>query len=212
MNQDLTQHREDQSRQFLRALLDPLNASPQWLIGCVKALGEGIRPKIPEAFALTAEQRTTVAEMSSRLARHLAPASPADIGAVLALLQCAFPSAPMDPMAAKANVRGYALALEGVPAFALDEAARRILKGEAGLKHAFLPTPPQLRDVANEASRPARWHAVQLRRLLEAEVEPETSPEARERVRAMVADLAASLPPPRDRRRGNPPGVDHSQK
>lgn len=189
MSQELIQHREDQSRQRLRALLDPLTASPPWLIGCVKALGEGLRPKIPKAFALTTEQRATVTEMSSRLAQHLAPASPADIGAVLALLQCAFPAAAMDAVTARAHVRAYALALEGVPAFALDEAARRILRGEAGLKHAFMPTPPQLRDTANEASRPARWHAVQLRRLLDAEVEREVSEEERARVVARFREI-----------------------
>lgn len=189
MSQELIQHRKDQSRQRLRALLDPLSASPPWLIGSVKALGEGLRPKIPEAFALTAERRASVVEMSSRLAGQLAPASPADIGAALALLQCAFPAAAMDPVAAKANVRAYALALEGVPAFALDEAARRILRGEAGLKHAFMPTPPQLRDIANEVSRPARWHAVQLRRLLDAEIERQVSDEERARVAARFREL-----------------------
>ena len=189
MNQDLTLSSEDPSRQRLRVLLDPLAASPPWLIGCVKALGVGLRPKLPAAFALTVEQRATVAEMSSRLAQHLAPASPADIGAVLALLQCAFPAAPMDPVAAKANVRAYAMALEEVPAFALEEAVRRVLKGEAGLKGSFMPTPPQLREVANDASRPARWHAVLLRRLLEAEVEREITEEERACVAARFRTL-----------------------
>lgn len=189
MNQDLTLSSEDPSRRLRQALLDPRSVSPPWLTGCLKALGEGLRPKLPAAFALTAEQRATVSEMSSRLAQHLAPASPAEVGAALAILQCSFPMTITDPTAAKANVRAYAMALEEVPAFALEEAVRRVLKGEAGLKGSFMPTPPQLREVANDASRPARWHAVLLRRLLEAEVEREISEEERARVAARFRTL-----------------------
>lgn len=186
-------------------LLDPVGSSPPWVISCVNALTQDFRPRLPASHALTGEQRTAVQAMASRLETHLAPASDEEIGSAFAMIRLQFPAKDVGAGAARAVARGFLLALRGAPAFALECAVERILSGQAGINPDFMPTAPRVRQIADEISRPARWHAVQLRRLLEAEIEPEPSPEARERVRAMVAALASSLPASsRDRRQSNP--------
>ncbi len=173
-------------------------------------MSSDFRPTIPEATAPTEDQRRVVVEMCSRLERHLGPAAPKEIGVAFAVLQSAFPAARLEDAEASANARAYLIALEGVPAFAVDEAARRILRGEAGIDRRFMPTPPELRALVDRLSLPARAHRVQLRRLLEAQVERAAPPGAR----ALPPDVQAWLGEDRTRRRGpsNPSGVDHSRK
>ncbi|WP_454917326.1 hypothetical protein [Xanthobacter sediminis] len=190
------------------ALLEPLSASPQWLKSSLSAVSADFRPKLPEASALTESQRRTVMEMCSRLGGHLRPASDEELGVSFAMLQSAFPAANLADGEARANARAYMVALEGVPSFALAEAVRLILRGEAGLDRRFMPTPPELRALVDRLSLPARAHRVQLRRLLEAEVEPAVPAGPRALPPEVQAFLGSAAP--RSRRRGNPTGVDHS--
>ncbi|MFG1454560.1 hypothetical protein V5F44_20260 [Xanthobacter sp. V2C-8] len=190
------------------ALLEPLSASPQWLKSSLSAVSADFRPMIPEASALTEIQRRTVTEMCSRLEAHLRPASDDDLGVGFAMLQAAFPAANLAEGEARANARAYMIALDGVPSFALAEAVRLILRGEAGLDRRFMATPPELRALVDRLTLPARAHRVQLRRLLEAQVERavpagprELPPEVQEFLRSVQ---------PRRRGPGNPAGVDHS--
>lgn len=205
MTQDLTQHRNADRR---AALLEPLSASPQWLMKSLSAVSADFRPKIPECAALTEMQRRTVAEMCSRLEGHLHPASDEELGVTFAMLQSAFPAANLADGEARANARAYMLALEGTPAFALEEAMRRVLRGEAGIDRRFMPTPPELRALVDRLSLPARAHRVRLRRLLEADVERRAPAGPRAlppEVQAFLGSVA-----PRRRGPGNPAGVDHS--
>lgn len=146
--------------------------------------------------------------MCSRLEAHLHPASDEELGVTFAMLQSAFPAGNLAEGEARANARAYMIALEGVPSFALAEAVRLILRGEAGLDRRFMPTPPELRALVDRLSLRARAHRVQLRRLLEAEVEPtvQAGPRALPpEVQAFLGSVA-----PRRRGSGNPAGVDHS--
>ena len=110
------------------------------------------------------------------------------------MLRAAFPAADVEPGQARAVVRGFLMALEGVPAFALDEGVRRVLRGQAGLPAGFMPTPPQFRQVVDDISLPARWYARRLRFLLEAPVEREVSPEERARVAALLRGIVWQEP------------------
>lgn len=137
-----------------------------------------------------------VQKMCSRLAGHLAPASAEEIGTAFAMLRVQFPARDVEEGQARAAAKGFLVAMEGVPAFALDEAVRRVLRGKAGLPAGYMPTAPQLRQLVDDLSRPARWHARRLRFLMEAEVERDVSPEERERVAARFREfLAASAAP-----------------
>lgn len=198
------------------ALLEPTKLSPPWLTRSLGALGEGFRPTIPEAFALTEAQRTTVGTRAERLAQHLGSASAAEIGKCIAILQAQFREREVDDGSAAARAEGYLMALEGVPLFALREAVRRVMRADAGLNTSFMPKAPEMRALVNEIAQPARFHLVQLRRLLEAKVERAPSERDRERVREMAASLAAALAPRegekvRRRHPANPSGVDHSE-
>ncbi len=78
-----------------------------------------------------------------------------------------------------------------------------------------MPTPPELKALVDRISLPARAHRVQLSRLLKARVERTPTPEERQRVKELTANLVASLAPKegeRVRRRHlpNPAGADHS--
>ena len=175
------------------ALLAPTSAEPAWLRRSLNGLTADFRPRIPQAVAPTAEQRERISARATRLSSNLAPAGVDVIGALVARLQAAFPSASLDAATAEANAESYLIALEGVPAFALDEACRRILQRKVpGLNAKFMPTAPELRALVDELSLPARWHLKELRRLLDAEVEREVSAEERARVAALLRGLNLS--------------------
>ena len=134
---------------------------------------------------MTDHRREVVTQTRARLTKHLAPAEAAEIAKCVAVLQAQFPGRETDAASAAARAEGYLLALEGVPLFALREAVRLVLSGKAeGFSSKWMPTSAQLRELADRLSLPARWHAVQLRRLLEAEVEREISAQERSRVAA----------------------------
>lgn len=88
-----------------------------------------------------------------------------------------------------AGAEVFMMVLQGLPAFALEEAARRIVMGEAGLSKAFVPTPAEMRGVTLTLMGNARWYAKQMELLLSAEVERDISEEERERISARFHDL-----------------------
>lgn len=173
------------------ALLEPGRSSPKWLASSLEAMSQDFRPRLPARASLTDEQRSTVQEMSYRLASHLAPASDEEIAAAFGLLRHQFPARDMEAGEARAVARGFLMAMRGVPAFALEEAVGRILSCQAGINPDFMPTGPRMRQIADEISLKARWHAVQLRRLLEAEVEREVPEDERARVASRLRGLLA---------------------
>jgi len=143
-----------------------------------------------------------VEQAGDRLGFHLAPASAAEVGKCVAVLQAQFPVREIDEGTAAARAEGYLMALDGVPLFAIREAVRRVMRGEAGLNPSYMPKAPELRALVDQISLPARAHRVHLRRLAEAKVERTTTPEERARVRDLVEALKASLVAPEDIRKG----------
>lgn len=194
----------------IAALLEPTKLSPPWLTRSLDALGDGFRPTIPEAYALTADQRAKVEAACFRLDQHLSPAPAAEIGKCVAILQAQYREREVEEVSAAVRAEGYLMALDGVPLFALREAVRRVMQGDGGVNPSFMPKGPELRALVNQISLPARVHLMKMRKLLDAKVEAPPSAEARARVAALMADLSKSLPESRRQKRHNPTVEDHS--
>ena len=75
------------------------------------------------------------------------------------------------------NVAGYYLALEGVTRHGLQQATKQIMQGSLG--HAFLPSPPELRQESEKVMRPILEARARDRR--EAEILKEQHEEKRQR-------------------------------
>lgn len=148
--------------------------------------------------------------MVLQVRRSLAPADIREVGVWIAKLQAAFPAAEMSDAVAEANQEAYLVALEDVPGWALSAAYKRVLKGTSGLNPVFMPTPPQLRALADEATGPIRAYVVRLMKLLDARIEA-APPERPADVGAIIANATKGLPESKRRRPSNPAGVDHSQ-
>lgn len=87
-------------------------------------------------------------------------------------------------------VAGYAIAIEGLPTWAISEAVRRWLRGDVleGANLAFPPSPPQLRKMAMEELAKARAALHRAERLLTASVSvpKQASDEMRARTQAIL--------------------------
>lgn len=113
---------------------------------------------------------------------------------------------------ARARGEAYLIALEGAPLWAVEEAYRRVLRGDAAVSQRFMPTPPELRCLVNDISRPARWQAKRLEHLLDAKTNGGESAVNIERGRELMAAIMLQFPEPRKRGMRNPAGVNHSDK
>lgn len=130
----------------------------------------------------------------------------------MAMVRSCLRSRHGDDASGAAEAAGYLLALADLPAFALQEAARRIVMGEAGLSRTFAPTPAEMRAVAFSVMAPAKYHARQLEKLLSAEVIPVEKRASPEQIRELMSAVVLNLPEARQRGIRNPSGVDHSDK
>lgn len=98
----------------------------------------------------------------------------------------------------------YSIALEGVSRFSLETAARKVLQGH--LKHAFFPSPSEMRMVCDEVSRSVAEDAyrdkVARQSINDVRTTPKITPEAKERMAALwektKADNAAADPDKKD--------------
>jgi hypothetical protein len=126
---------------------------------------------------------------------------------MLGRLYSNFPERDVDESERIARIRGYCIALEGVPAAALGEAERRILRGEADFNPTFMPTPPELaklcRAIAAEqlwiaTRKPAPSFAVQI-----APFEQPPDPKLVEKINGVIGDLAKAVDIERHETRGD---------
>lgn len=166
---------------------------PPWLARSASALKDGPVPMIPAGFDLTTDQRSKAKLLITAIDDHLAGQDRRKIGGAVTELLMAFASAPMSDAGAAARAKGYAVALEGVPSWAVQEACARWLRGDVEDGNlAFAPSPPQLRKIANAVMVPIRAQRVLLERVLSARVEEEFSAEHREE---MLSRLSSALKP-----------------
>jgi len=100
--------------------------------------------------------------------------------------------------AIEAQMMAFDLALDDVPAWAVESAARGWLRAESlpdGANPAFMPRPPQLRIMAERHVAAVRAKIYRIDKVLGArEVEP-PSEEERERGRKLMAELVEALKP-----------------
>lgn len=87
----------------------------------------------------------------------------------------------------------YLEALENIPAWAVERAVGRFIRGEAGVDARFAPTPPQVAQESRRAMEPAREDLMKLERLRTAVADREASAEERERVADGFDRLLESL-------------------
>lgn len=194
------------------ALLEPNSALPDWLRQRINSLTNDYPPKLPANMALSEAQRFYCQRCLTSLKSHFEPATEHEIAVVVAKLQAAFPAADVASSVAEVGGEAYLIALEGVPLWALEEAYRRVLRGEAAVNRQFMPKPPELRFLVNEISRPARWQAKRIEHLLEAISDAQENRCSIERFNEIRASVVLELPEARRRHPRNPANVDHSNK
>lgn len=175
----------------------PTLSEPEWLKRCLGALtADYSRPMIPQSLALTTSQRSFV---SSRLDELLASERFVDVDksavAVTKLLMV-FPAGAMANGNSADRAEAYLTAFGDLPTWAVEEACRRWLRGEAlqGANLAFAPSPPQLRKAALMVMGPATSQRYHLERLLRAEPVKEFSPEHRKTMLEKIKGLFGSPP------------------
>lgn len=91
----------------------------------------------------------------------------------------------------------YLIALEGMPAFAIDQAVRWWLQGSGGdgsENYAFAPSAPQLRRLADKAAFGVVTRRYELRQLLAARVYTPPTPEMRAQVAMMLDRFRSGRP------------------
>lgn len=149
-------------------------------------------------LTLTETDQASIALTLARLERDLIPAGEGAIYRVVAALLAIAPQRPMEDEVAEGKLKIYASALDDIPLWALQIAARKWTKGECDGKVEFAPSPGQLRRLAVEAIAPHRAAIAKLRRLQSAKPlsAAEHTPETRQRVAAKFGDLINSLTKP----------------
>lgn len=96
-------------------------------------------------------------------------------------------------MATRADA--YFEALDNCPAWAIQQARLKVVRGEVGsLDTRFAPTPPQFAELVRSLTQPLRDDLVALERLSAAVVEHVPTPEERARVAAKFAELKQTFP------------------
>lgn len=95
---------------------------------------------------------------------------------------------------AAAMVGAYMVALADLPAWAVEAACMRAVRGGvAGLNPDFAPTAARLHGLAREAMADATAERVKISEVLRARIEPPADPAMRERVGQLFAVLVAEL-------------------
>lgn len=96
-------------------------------------------------------------------------------------------------------MQAYSMAIEEVPTWAVEEAARLWISGKCGPQR-FAPSPPELRCTSDRVVRVTEGKIACLRKLAKIEVISEPSPENRARAEAFVASLALTAMSPSDQK------------
>jgi hypothetical protein len=121
-------------------------------------------------------------------------------------LLLSFAGQQMNEAGARARARGYITALEDLPAWAIAEACRCWLRGEAGEhNYNFAPAPPILRKIAESMASRVDTQMAMLERLLSAKIveDPqEFSAEHCETMRGRLAEVFREVAKPKAKPQG----------
>jgi len=161
--------------------------------------------------ALTTAERSTLSQIATEadMWANVKPEVPTMLETVARLL-LAFPTANMSEAIAAARKDAYQVALEDVPTWAVAAAGKRWVRGDVAIlgdkvNLSFPPSPPQLRLLALDEVANVRGAGIRAKKLLNAKVRKEISPEERARVLKKIRQSfpsapakAASMDEPRD--------------
>jgi hypothetical protein len=144
---------------------------------------------------LSTDLRTAFNSRLAVVSRSLAPAAIEAMEAPIAgLLASFFLARGVSAMEAKVTVRAYAVAMEGLPLWAVTQACKAIARGEvAGISKDFPPAAPRVREVANKQTESLVEESFRISRVLNARVVHEPSPEERKQIAAKFATLKVQL-------------------
>lgn len=122
--------------------------------------------------------------------------------ASVAKLLLTFPTANMTEAMAAARKEGYHVALCDLPTWAIDAAGKRWMRGEVTVlgdkpNLSFPPSPPQLRLLALDEIASVRGASIRAKKLLNAKVRKEVTPEERERVLRRIRKEFPSVSAPK---------------
>lgn len=132
--------------------------------------------------------------MLAALSASLAPGSRREIGAAVAVLLANYPADGASAAVEAARAQSWAEALEGLPAWAVDAARRKWMRGEVeGVNPDFPPKPPRFRQLAVAMLAPVHERRSRLALVLKAVPEPEVPADERERVARRLDEFHAEL-------------------
>lgn len=145
-----------------------------WLQLADSLLGDSPEPMLPAAAIPNAEQRRQIEETLSSLEKDLTAGPWERTAKAIAVVLAAYPISGGDEMA-RARVQAFRVALDDVPAWAVEEAARDWLRGQVPSDYntTFAPLPPQLRKLAERKWVPLIPKKRKLLALLKAKPAPD---------------------------------------
>ena len=139
------------------------------------------------------------------LQRKLAAAGDDVVAKSLATLRAAGLRAPEGIPAAEIN-KVYSFALSGLSGYALNRTIRKIVTGEFSNITAFIPTPPELAQMTRAEQRRISEDLIRAKAKAEAMNPPQPvkiSPEAKARIREMLANFKLDHKANKERERGS---------
>ena len=158
---------------------------PEWLLRSVSGLTVGseavtredgvqARRPIPTIYRSLAPSKAQCAAIEVRLAELRAALGQTNVDYSMAKvteLLLSFPSQAVNEAGAKAKARGYIIALDDLPSWAVADACRKWLRGECGEQnYNFAPSPPQLRKFAEKSARLVSDQIKILEKLIAAQI------------------------------------------
>lgn len=151
-------------------------------------------PKIPATSMPSGPQRVAIERRCGELEAMTQP-GPEDVAArSVGGLLAFYATGKTDKTTASVKLRGYMLAVEDLPAWAVTEAVRRWFRGGCGhANYEFAPPPAKLRQVAEDVASLARGQLIIMRRILAAEATEPPKPVDRALVERLRAEFEASI-------------------
>lgn len=162
-------------------------SSPQLvekLTACIAPGAAEYRPGTP----ITEDHRRMLVERADFIDSFAVDNRPDRTVAIVSTLLVGFPHRDMSDGTASMKLAAYRMALEGAPTWAVEEAAKRWLRNQDG-DSGFAPTPPQLREAADDVVKVAKGKAIYMRKLAAMAVERVPTDAERKRVAAVEIKL-----------------------
>lgn len=137
---------------------------------------------------ITEQHRAALIERAELIESLPLDRRPDKVVAAISALLMAFPHKEMGDTGASMKLSAYRLAVEDIPTWAVEEGAKRLIRGDEGVRE-YAPSPPQFRAAAESVMKIAKGKAIHLRKLAAMPVARDLS----EADRKAVVDRASSI-------------------